>query len=141
MILNKCGDSMKLKILIFLFVFALVLLTGCATRGDVEKLQTEIDSLKSDISTLTYQIKNTNSKINELTSKSKQNKVSEGDATYIREGLTKDQVKEIMGTPDKVWSLGKGGSYSYGRSRVSFHNVTGLVDGWDNTDGNLKLEE
>lgn len=57
---------------------------------------------------------------------------------YIELGMSKNEVIDIMGTPDKITNAET--MFIYGKSSVNFDMLKGLVNGWDNTGGNLKLK-
>ncbi|MCZ8514351.1 DnaJ domain-containing protein [Paenibacillus filicis] len=54
-------------------------------------------------------------------------------------GSTTNDVKAIMGTPTRILDVGPIATWYYGRSTVTFTNDR--VTGWDNSGGNLKLEQ
>ena len=51
---------------IFLIGFSLLMLAGCATNGDIEKLQTQINEQNDRIITLTSKVDTHETKINDL---------------------------------------------------------------------------
>lgn len=60
-------------------------------------------------------------------------------AAPFYKGASRQQVLDVMGTPDAVYDYkSDGSSWSYGDSKVDF-NTNGQVKGWINSDDNLRF--
>lgn len=136
----------KLMLLFVVIIFVSITLISCSniSQEDINEIKAEIkEEMRQEFAMkLEEERVNLKKAISEEISKqfvTEKEKLTKK-ALFITEGLTKEQVIEIMGTPDTMKTLGQGGIFYYGNSSISFDFVSGKVDGWDNKDNNLKLK-
>lgn len=67
------------------------------------------------------------------------NHLSRRRSEFITIGSTKEDVARIQGTPTRINDFGYIGSWwSYGNSKIEFDGK-GRIEGWDNSDRNLRV--